>query len=146
MPPFETFRDAESHAATLAHELTHWTRHPSRLNRDFGRKMYGDEVYPMEEFVAELGSAFLCADLQITPEVRKDHASCIDSWQKVLKDDERAVLSAARSTNWRAGCTAPGRNGSTLISSRSPGPEYRSSGFTASSTARRRSSSTKQCR
>lgn len=27
MPPIETFRDAESHAATLAHELTHWTRH-----------------------------------------------------------------------------------------------------------------------
>ena len=34
MPPFETFRDAECHAATLAHELTHWTRHPSRLNRE----------------------------------------------------------------------------------------------------------------
>ena len=27
MPPFETFRDAESYAATLAHECTHWTKH-----------------------------------------------------------------------------------------------------------------------
>ncbi len=95
MPPFETFRDAESHAATLAHELTHWTRHATRLNREFGRKKWGDEGYAMEELVAELGSAFLCADLQITPEVREDHASYIDSWLKVLKDDKRAVFSAA---------------------------------------------------
>ena len=95
MPPFETFRDAESHAGTLAHELTHWTRHSSRLNREFGRKRWGDEGYAMEELVAELGSAFLCADLQITPEVRDDHASYIDSWLKVLRDDKRAVFSAA---------------------------------------------------
>tara|TARA_R110002072_G_scaffold303121_1_gene494576 strand:+ start:112179 stop:113078 length:900 start_codon:yes stop_codon:yes gene_type:complete len=95
IPPFETFRDAESHAATLAHELTHWTRHPSRLDRDLGRKRFGDEGYAMEELVAELGSAFLCADLQITPEVREDHASYIDSWLKVLGEDKRAIFSAA---------------------------------------------------
>jgi antirestriction protein ArdC len=95
MPPFETFRDCESHAATLAHELTHWTRHTSRLNREFGPKRWGDEGYAMEELVAELGSAFLCADLHITPEVREDHASYIDNWLKVLKDDKRAVFSAA---------------------------------------------------
>lgn len=96
MPPFETFRDAESHAATIIHELTHWTRHPSRLNRDdFGRKRWGDEGYAMEELVAELGSAFLCADLQITPEVREDHASYIEHWLKVLKDDKRAIFTAA---------------------------------------------------
>jgi antirestriction protein ArdC len=96
MPPFETFRDAESHAATIIHELTHWTRHPSRLNReDFGRKRWGDEGYAMEELVAELGSAFLCADLSITPEVREDHASYIEHWLKVLKDDKRAIFTAA---------------------------------------------------
>jgi antirestriction protein ArdC len=95
MPPFETFRDAESHAATLAHELTHWTRHPSRLNREFGRKKWGDEGYAMEELVAELGAAFLCADLQITPEVRDDHASYIESWLTVLQKDKRAVFAAA---------------------------------------------------
>ncbi|MBI1349462.1 DUF1738 domain-containing protein [bacterium] len=95
MPPLETFRDAESHAATLAHEMTHWTRHGSRLNREFGRKRWGDAGYAMEELVAELGSAFMCADLQITAEVREDHASYIESWLKVLKDDKRAVFSAA---------------------------------------------------
>ena len=52
MPRFEAFRDAESYYATLAHETTHWTRHPSRLDRDFGRKRFGDEGYAMEELVA----------------------------------------------------------------------------------------------
>ncbi len=84
-----------SHAATLAHELTHWTRHPSRLDRDLGRKKWGDEGYAMEELVAELGSAFLSADLSITPELRDDHAGYIESWLKVLKDDKRAIFSAA---------------------------------------------------
>jgi antirestriction protein ArdC len=95
MPRFECFRDAESHAATLAHELTHWTRHPSRLNREFGRKRFGDEGYAMEELVAELGAAFLSADLRITPEIRDDHASYVECWLKVLKDDKRAIFSAA---------------------------------------------------
>ena len=95
MPPFETFRDAESHAATLAHELIHATKHPKRLARDMGRVKWGDEGYAREELVAELGSAFLCADLGITPEVRDDHAAYIASWLKVLKDDKRFVFSAA---------------------------------------------------
>ena len=86
---------AESYYATLAHETTHWTRHPSRLDRDFGRKRFGDEGYAMEELVAELGSAFLSADLELTPEVREDHAAYIASWIKVLKDDKRAIFTAA---------------------------------------------------
>lgn len=95
MPPFETFRDAESYYATLAHELTHWTKAPHRLDREFGRKRWGDEGYAMEELVAELGAAFLSADLAITPEVRDDHAAYIATWLKVLKEDKRAVFSAA---------------------------------------------------
>ncbi len=80
LPPFESFKDAESFYATLLHELTHWTRHPSRLAREFGRKRWGDAGYAAEELVAELGAAFLCADLGITPEPRDDHASYIASW------------------------------------------------------------------
>jgi antirestriction protein ArdC len=95
LPPFECFRDAESHAATVSHELCHWSRHPSRLDRDLGRKRFGDAGYAMEELVAELGSAFLCADLQITPEVRPDHASYLACWLEVLKNDKRAIFSAA---------------------------------------------------
>lgn len=95
MPPFETFRDEVSYYATLAHECVHWTKPAHRLDRDFGRKKWGDEGYAMEELVAELGAAFLSADLGLTPEVRDDHAAYIGSWLKVLKDDKRAVFSAA---------------------------------------------------
>jgi antirestriction protein ArdC len=95
LPPFEFFKDPESYYATLAHECTHWTRHPSRLNRDFGRKKWGDEGYAMEELVAEMGSAFLGADLGLAPEIMADHAAYLQSWLKVLKDDKRAIFSAA---------------------------------------------------
>lgn len=95
MPPFEAFRDAESYYATLAHELTHWTKHPARLDRDFGRKKWGDEGYAMEELVAELGAAFLAADLDLTAAPRPDHAAYIASWLKVLKEDRRAIFSGA---------------------------------------------------
>jgi antirestriction protein ArdC len=95
MPIIEAFKDPESFYATLAHESSHWTRHPSRLDRSFGRKAWGDEGYAQEELVAELASAFLCADLSLTPEVRDDHAAYIASWLTVLKNDKRAIFSAA---------------------------------------------------
>jgi antirestriction protein ArdC len=95
MPPFVTFREPEAYYATLAHELCHWTRHPKRLDRDFGRKRWGDEGYAMEELVAELGAAFVCADLALTPQPRAEHASYIASWLKALKDDKRAIFAAA---------------------------------------------------
>lgn len=95
MPRIETFNNAESHAGTLAHELVHWTKHKTRLERDLGRKKWGDAGYAMEELVAELGSAFLSADLEITPEVREDHADYIGHWLKVLEEDKRAVFTAA---------------------------------------------------
>jgi antirestriction protein ArdC len=95
IPPIESFVDAESFYATLAHETTHWTKHPSRMERDFARKTWGDEGYAREELVAELGAAFLCADLELTPEVREDHASYIATWLQVLKNDNRAIFQAA---------------------------------------------------
>ena len=95
MPPFEFFKDPESYYATLAHESTHWTRHPSRLDRDLGRKKWGDAGYAMEELVAEIGSAFVCAQLGLTPEVREDHAAYIETWLTALKGDKRAIFTAA---------------------------------------------------
>ncbi|MCR5877286.1 ArdC family protein [Phenylobacterium sp. J367] len=95
MPPFECFADPEAYYATLAHESTHWTRHPSRLDRDFGRKRWGDEGYAREELVAELGAAFLCADLGLELTPRADHASYIASWLEALKDDRRFIFTAA---------------------------------------------------
>lgn len=108
MPPFEAFRDAQSYYATLAHESCHWTRHESRLDRDLGRKRFGDEGYAREELVAELGAAFLCADLGLRLEDRDDHAAYIASWLKVLKDDRRAIFTAAahaqRAADYLHGC------------------------------------------
>lgn len=95
MPPFEAFKDAESYYATLAHECTHWTKHPHRLDRDFGRKSWGDEGYSREELVAELGSAFLCADLELHQEPREENAAYIANWLEVLKNDNRAIFAAA---------------------------------------------------
>lgn len=95
MPSFEAFRDAESYYGTLAHEMTHWTKHPARLGRDFGRRSWGDEGYAMEELVAELGSAFLCADLEIRLDPREENASYIATWLEVLRNDSRAIFQAA---------------------------------------------------
>lgn len=95
MPPFVAFRDPEAFYATLAHEATHATKSPKRLDRDFGRKRWGDEGYAMEELVAELGAAFVCADLALTPQPREEHAAYIASWLKVLKGDRRAIFAAA---------------------------------------------------
>jgi antirestriction protein ArdC len=88
-------RDKESYYATALHELTHWTKPKSRLDRDFSAKRFGDHGYAREELVAELGAAFLCADLGITPEVREDHAAYLGHWLTVLKEDKRAIFSAA---------------------------------------------------
>ena len=95
MPPFESFQDADSYYATLAHECTHWTGSRTRLNRDFGGHRFGSEGYAVEELVAELGAAFLCADLELALEPREDHASYIATWLKVLAADNRAVFTVA---------------------------------------------------
>ena len=95
MPPFVSFQDANSYYATLAHECTHWTGSENRLNRDFGGHRFGSEAYAIEELVAELGAAFLCADLDISLEPREDHASYIATWLDVLAQDNRAVFTAA---------------------------------------------------
>ncbi len=95
LPPFESFRDADAYYGTVAHELVHSTGHKKRLDRDFGGHRFGSEAYAIEELVAELGAAFICADLEIALEAREDHAAYIASWLKVLSHDTRAVFTAA---------------------------------------------------
>ena len=96
MPPFECFEDPESllrHPG--ARDAPIGPAIPTRLDRDFGRTRWGDEGYAREELVAELGAAFLCADLGLALEPRPDHASYIASWLKALKDDRRFIFTAA---------------------------------------------------
>ena len=95
MPEAAAFPDIVDFYATLAHECVHWTRHPTRLDRDFGRKRWGDAGYAREELVAELGAAFLCADLGLDLRPRRDHADYIGDWLKVLRNDKRFVFQAA---------------------------------------------------
>ena len=90
----KTSTAAESYYAMLSHELVHWSGHPSRCARDLSGR-FGSESYAMEELVAELGSAFLCADLGIAMEPRPDHAHYIADWLRVLNRDNRAVFTAA---------------------------------------------------
>jgi antirestriction protein ArdC len=94
LPPPEAFKDAESVAAVKGHETIHWSGHPSRLARVLGKR-FGDDAYAAEELIAELGAAFLCAGLGITPEPRADHASYLAHWLNILKADKRAIFTAA---------------------------------------------------
>lgn len=100
MPPPELFvgtptcTPTEAYYSTLLHELTHWSGSPQRLDRTKGKR-FGDDKYAAEELVAELGAAFLCAELQITLEEKGDHAAYIDHWLKVLKEDKHCLFTAA---------------------------------------------------
>jgi antirestriction protein ArdC len=42
-----------------------------------------------------LGAVFVCAGLELTLELREDHASYLYHWLKVLKGDKRAIFTAA---------------------------------------------------
>src|SRR5262249_15541122 len=94
MPPFEAFKEPLFYYSVLSHEGTHWTGAEKRLNRDLSGR-FGSESYAMEELVAELGAAFLCAGLGLPTDPRRDHAPYIASWLKVLKNDKRAIFTAA---------------------------------------------------
>jgi antirestriction protein ArdC len=90
----ETSSPTESYYSTLLHELTHWTGASNRCDRQFGKR-FGDNAYAMEELVAELGAAFLCAELGISLEPRADHAAYLDHWLEVMKADKKAIFTAA---------------------------------------------------
>ncbi|MCZ8351833.1 peptidase [Microcystis aeruginosa KW] len=89
-----TSTPTESYYSTLLHECVHWSGSETRLDRNLSNR-FGDEAYAMEELIAELGAAFLCASLNITLDPRPDHAAYIDSWLKVLKSDKKAIFTAA---------------------------------------------------
>jgi antirestriction protein ArdC len=92
MPAVRAFATQEQYFAVLLHELTHWTGHETRCHRAL-RNRFGDEAYAVEELIAELGAAFACASLGVPGELR--HESYIANWLKVLKNDSRAVFTAA---------------------------------------------------
>ena len=92
IPDRGAFPDADSFYGVLSHEIAHWTGHPSRLNRQFGR--FGDEAYAREELRAEISSAFLAAETGVAGST-DNHAAYVGSWIKALKDDRREIFRAA---------------------------------------------------
>ncbi|EDT2963669.1 DUF1738 domain-containing protein [Salmonella enterica subsp. enterica] len=97
LPMPDQFVSTRDYQATLLHELTHATGHQQRLAREgIVRKSgrFGDPAYAFEELIAEIGSAFLLANFNISGEVQ--HASYINGWLKVLKEDKHAIFRACR--------------------------------------------------
>lgn len=92
VPPQPAFTDQINYYRTAFHELSHWTGHGARLDRDQSGHR-GGKAYAREELVAEMGAAFVCATLGIVPTVR--HADYIGSWLEVLREDNRAIFRAA---------------------------------------------------
>lgn len=95
LPNFADFRTADDYYSTRGHEMVHWTQHQSRLNRTCGGQLLDRDGYAVEELIAELGAAFLAADLGLAPHLREDHASYLDHWLHVLKSDKNMIFKAA---------------------------------------------------
>lgn len=91
MPAFEAFKGADHFYGAAFHELTHWTAHKSRLDRDL-KNRFGSRNYAAEELIAELGAAFLCAELGFDGDLR--HAGYIATWIDLLRADKRAFFTA----------------------------------------------------
>lgn len=92
VPPQPAFGDQINYYGAAFHELSHWTGHGSRLDRDQSG-VRGGKAYAREELVAEMGAAFLCASLGVVPTVR--HADYIGPWLEVVREDNRAIFRAA---------------------------------------------------
>jgi antirestriction protein ArdC len=91
MPAFQAFKGADHFYNVAFHELTHWTGHKSRLDRDL-RNRFGSRDYAAEELISELGAAFLCAEFGFNGDVR--NAGYISTWIALLKADKRAFFTA----------------------------------------------------
>jgi antirestriction protein ArdC len=91
MPAFDAFKGVDHFYNVVLHELTHWSGHKSRLNRDL-KNRFGTRNYAAEELIAELGAAFLCAEFGFDGDVR--NAGYIANWIELLKADNRVFFTA----------------------------------------------------
>lgn len=93
LPPRELFESAEEFYATAFHELGHSTGHKDRLDR-LTPTYFGSHDYGREELVAEMTAAFLTAEAGIES-VRENNAAYLASWIETLREDTKAVVTAA---------------------------------------------------
>lgn len=92
LPNRRTFSSLSGFWGTAMHELSHWTRHESRLNRDMCHS-FGSQKYAREELVAEVSSWLLAVTLG-TPHEPQNSASYLASWVRDFKDKPRELYSA----------------------------------------------------
>lgn len=94
MPPKALFNHSDNYYSTILHEITHATGHKKRLDRSMAGR-FGSSDYAFEELIAELGSAFSCAELGIFGNGETQHACYIASWLKKLNEDKKFIFQAA---------------------------------------------------
>lgn len=101
--PREAARSVNGWTRVLLHEMTHATGHSSRLDRDIVNR-FGSPDYAREELVAELGAAFLSAEVGLPAqsatefgesEHARQHAAYLQSWIAALEDDPDELFRAA---------------------------------------------------
>ena len=98
VPLKKQYKNINEYYSTTFHELTHSTGHKNRLNRlqTGAVAAFGSETYSKEELVAEIGSASLMNIVGIeTPKTFKNSAAYIQSWLKVLRNDNKFIVSAS---------------------------------------------------
>jgi antirestriction protein ArdC len=96
MPLQTNFETSESYYQTLWHELVHSTGHESRLNRKTLTESarFGSEIYCEEELVAELGSAFICAEASLDNTIQSS-TSYIQGWMDIFKENPKMIVNAS---------------------------------------------------
>jgi antirestriction protein ArdC len=97
LPPRELFISAEEEACTTLHECSHATGSSKRLNREsiIEAAPFGSPIYSLEELVAELSAAFLCAEAGISNAVIANQAAYLAGWLKALSDNRGLLIHAA---------------------------------------------------
>lgn len=95
IPKKELFNSEADYYSALFHELSHSTGHEKRLKRLSLTKeqaTFGSSEYSKEEVIAELSTAFLCAETQIQNSTIKNSSAYIKSWIANLKEDNRFIF------------------------------------------------------
>ena len=93
LPLKEQFNSEMDYYSTALHELSHWTGHESRLNRDMGNP-FGSIAYAKEELRAEIGSYMLSAKIGIDFDPSQ-HYSYIGNWVSILEDKPSEIFKAS---------------------------------------------------
>ena len=109
MPERERFSSSAEYYSTLLHELAHSTGHSKRLGRGLDTELqpFGSPDYGREELVAEMASAFLCAEAGLEMAVMENQAAYLAGWIQKLRGDSKLIVHAAgaaqRAADWILG-------------------------------------------